>query len=193
MNRLALVAITLAACGDNNATPDAPGTRSPTACRGRRAPAIPRAVVVAAGRLHRAGDPGVISTVDVLTLLTHQNITAGVVGDDPVLRQFGNELYVVNRSDGNNVTILDATTFAVLDQIATGAGSNPQDVAVVGDKLYIPVLGGPGVLVVTRSTNAMSMIDLSADDPGDGLPDCNSVYAVSATNAWFVTWRDIFD
>ncbi|MBA3539606.1 MAG: hypothetical protein H0T79_08240, partial [Deltaproteobacteria bacterium] len=92
------------------------------------------------------------------------------------LRKFGDELFVVNRTS-NNVTILNATTFALVEQLATGAATNPQDVAVHGSKLYVPALSGKGVLVLTRGSTTVTEIDLSADDP-DGKPNCESVYLV---------------
>jgi YVTN family beta-propeller protein len=58
-------------------------------------------------------------------------------------------------------------------------GSNPQDVAVRGQKLYVATLGTKGVTVLTRGSTATTVIDLSVDDP-DGKPNCNSVYLVGA-------------
>ena len=128
-----------------------------------------------------AGHPGIMSSVDVMTKTVTQNVApAGAVGDDPMLRHFGTELFVVNRADGNNVTILDAETHQLVMQLATGAGSNPQDVAVKGNKLYLPIYGGTGVAVLTRGSNTVNVIDLGADDP-DGHPDCVSNYLVGNT------------
>jgi hypothetical protein len=136
----------------------------------------PHAVVVAGDFI--AGDPGVLSTYDPATGAVHVNAgPAMAVGDDPVLRHIGHELFIVNRADGNNITILDDQTLALEEQLGTGPSSNPQDVAVVGDKLYAPTYGTAGVTVLTRGSTATSVIDLSADDP-DGLPNCESIYLV---------------
>jgi hypothetical protein len=157
------------ACGDNRALPDAAAPID--------APAAPPRAVVVAGDF-TAGHPGVLSTLDPATRAVMTNVgPALAVGADPILRHFGNELFIVNRVDGNNVTILDDQTLAFKEQLGTGAGSNPQDVAVLGPKLYIPVFGGLGVIVMTRGSAATVTIDLSADDP-DGKPNCNSVYLV---------------
>jgi hypothetical protein len=94
-----------------------------------------------------------------------------------VLRKFGNELFVVNRAGGNNVTILDASSFEAREQLGTGAGSNPQDVATFGDKLFVPATGTAGVVIVTRGQTSTTTIDLSSLDP-DGKPDCVSAYRV---------------
>jgi YVTN family beta-propeller protein len=124
------------------------------------------------------GEAGVMSALDFDPIAVEPRVAPnGAVGDDPLLRKVGDELFVVNRAGGNNVTILDAATFAVKAQVPTGAGSNPQDVAVVGDKLFVPAFGTAGVLVVSRETGARVTIDLSALDP-DGEPNCISAYAV---------------
>jgi hypothetical protein len=169
MTKTTLALLLLAACGDNfklapdGGPPDAAGPP-------------PHAVVVAGD--FTPGAPGVMSSLDLGTLTVNQRVAAnGAVGDDPVIRKFGDELFVVNRADGNNVTILDAVTFAVKEQIATGAGSNPQDVAVVGDKLYVPAFGTAGVVVLTRGSNTPATISLASLDP-DGKPNCISAYAV---------------
>src|SRR4051812_5023508 len=155
----------LAACGDNPApAADAPPAATP-----------PRAIVVAGD--FKAGQPGILSTLDPAT----REVKVGVgpalaVGNDPYLRHFGGELFIINRGE-NNITILDDQTLQLKEQIGTGAGSNPQDVAVVGTKLYVPTLGTKGVTVLTRGSNTTTEIDLSADDP-DHKPDCNSAYTV---------------
>ena len=127
---LSLSLFACVACGDNRLVPiDAPPPDGP--------PAAPRAVVVAGDFTH--GDPGVMSVVDLGTLTITNNVAPqGAVDSDPMLRKFGNELFVINRSD-NNITILKASDFSLVEQIATGDNSNPQDVAVVGDKLFVPV------------------------------------------------------
>ena len=172
MNKLALLSL-LIACGDNHGAPDAAAADGATV---DAPPAPPRAFVVSGD--FQPGHPGASAMIDTKTLaVTTSAAPAGAVGDDPVVRKFGGELFVVNRSDGNNVTILDATTHALHEQLGTGANSNPQDVAVVGDTLYVPVYGGTGVAVLTRGSTAIDTIDLGADDP-DGHPDCESIYLV---------------
>jgi hypothetical protein len=161
--------LALAACGGNDKLTDAaPPVDAP--------PGPPRAVVVAGD--FQPGNPGALSLLDMTSKVVSQKVgPALAVGDDPVLRHFDGELFIVNRSDGNNVTILDDQTLALKEQLGTGTGSNPQDVAVVGTRLYVPAFGGKGVVVVTRGSTAIKEIDLSADDP-DGKPNCNSAYRV---------------
>ncbi len=176
-NSIALVLVpVLAACGSSHHNPtsaDAPPTVDS---------ALPVSSAVAVAGDYTPGHPGILTTVDVDTDGVMQNAAPqGAVGDDPVLRESGNELFVVNRADGNNVTILDATTHALVEQLGTGAGSNPQDVAVLGNKLYVPALGTAGVVVLTRGSNTTTTIDLGTPlgDP-DGKPACVSAYVVGS-------------
>jgi hypothetical protein len=120
----------------------------------------------------------VVSTIDAPGLEVDQGAVAGVAGSDPAVRRIGDELFVINRFGGDNVTIVDARTLALVDQLATGAGSNPQDVALVGDTLYVAALGADSLLVIDRTDpDPIGEIDLSTLDD-DGFPDCTAVTAV---------------
>jgi len=167
MKKLAFALLTIAACGDNvTVTRDAPMPDAAT---------TPRAVAVSGNFM--AGQPGVMSSLDLISMTVAERVApTGAIGNDPVLRKIDGELFVVNRTD-NNVTVLDAATFAVKEQLATGAGSNPQDVAAAGTKLYVPSFGSAGVVVLTRGTTTATTIDLSALDP-DMKPNCISAYLV---------------
>ncbi len=157
-----LALCSLAACGGDGDSPDIPVQN--------------RAVIVAGD--FTPGAPGVMSSLDLETMELAQRVSpTGSVDSDPVIRRIGGELFIVNRSEAN-ITILDAITLSLVEQLATGAGTNPQDVAVVGDELYVPSLGTPGVIVVERGTGATRTIDLSALDPVDGEPDCASIFVV---------------
>ncbi|HTR50192.1 MAG TPA: hypothetical protein VMJ10_05750 [Kofleriaceae bacterium] len=167
------LALLAAACGSSNkAKPDGAGIDD--------APNGPPLAVVVAGD-YMMNSPGTLAVVNLDTQAVTHPAPAGSVDDDPMIRHFGSDLYIVNR-DLANITILDATTFTLIDQISTGTGSNPQDVAVVGNTLYVPVFAGKGVAVLTRGSQTMTTIDLSADDP-DGKPNCNSAYVVG-TNVY---------
>jgi hypothetical protein len=168
--------VLLAACGDNLAHKD-DDNRRPDAAQISPVP-LPRAVA-AAGDYGSPGT-GVLSRLDISTLAMSENVVPAVAQGDPVLRVYDGKLYVINRFGSNNITILNASTLGFENQISTGANSNPQDVAVVGDKLYIPALGTAGVLVLGPGA-AMKTIDLSALDTvgaNDGKPECISAYAV---------------
>ena len=188
-NRIALLSALLAAaaCGDNPGTPDArvttdghlgsDGGIDSGSGSGSGSGSAAQIAVAFAGDFG-AAHPGVLAKLDTATLTVTQGLApTGAVGDNPVVRHVGHELFVVNSADGNNVTILDDQTFAVVEQLATGANSNPQDVAVVGQKLYVPVYGGKGVAVLTRGSATIATVDLSAFDT-DGKPECASAFAV---------------
>lgn len=165
MNRpLILLSLCAACSGDPNAPPgDGPMAESRT--------------LVVAGTF-MPGETGVMSELTFDPLTVRQRVAPnGAVGSDPVLRKFGDELFVVNRSDGNNITILEASTLAVKAQLAAGAGANLQDVAVHGDKLFAPAFNTAGVMVLSRSGSEPEIISLSALDP-DGHPNCVSAYTV---------------
>lgn len=162
--RHGLVAVlALAACGDN-LEPLAPDAAPP---------ANPTAAAV-------SGDfnvTGVFSTVDVVTARVRANALAGVAGGDPYLRRHGGELFIINRDRGENVTVLAGSPPSLLDQYPTGAGSNPQDVAPVGNKLYVPALGTAGLVVIDRATRGVTTLAIPGIDP-DNKPDCVSAYPV---------------
>ncbi len=121
---------------------------------------------------------GVFTTIDAPSLTVDTAAVAGVASADPVIRAHGDELFIVNRYNFDNITILAADTLALVTQISTGSDSNPQDVAVVGNKLYVAALGADGIRVIDRATpTTIGSIDLSKLDT-DGVPDCVSVYAV---------------
>lgn len=164
--RLALgSSLLLAACGDDGESNQPPPPP----------PAAARAVVV-------AGDfasTGILSVVDVEALTIRTKAVAGAAAADPVIRHLGDELLVVNRfgPTGSSVTVLSDDTLEVTHQLSTGTNTNPQDVAILDDVLYLPALETKGVVVLQRS-GAASLLDLSDLDP-DGKPDCHSVYAVA--------------
>jgi hypothetical protein len=77
-------------------------------------PAVPTAIV-AAGDFN-PGDPGVLATVDSQTKAVTKGVApAGAIGDTPQLRLFGSSLYVINQGDGDNITILDASSISLVD------------------------------------------------------------------------------
>ena len=70
---------------------------------------------------------GLVSRLDLASMSMQTNAVAGVATSDPVIRHFGDKVYVINRSVGENVTILDAHNLSPVDQVSTGASSNPQN------------------------------------------------------------------
>lgn len=171
---LVVFSVCIAACGDNLEPPDPPVDSGIDA-----APARVRAVVVTPSNNFTPGQPGILSVLDLAT----RTVTIGAgpamaVGSDPVLRKYGDELFIINRAE-NNITILDAGDLHLVEQLGTGANTNPQDVAVVGGKLFVATFGNKGMIELTRGSTATLELDLGTDDP-DGKPNCHSVYRVGS-------------
>lgn len=120
---------------------------------------------------------GVASTLAIPELTVRQGAVAGVASTDPVVRQMDGRVYVINRFGQDNVTVLDGGSLQLVEQISTGAGSNPQDVVAMGDRLYVPTMEGSGVAILDvtmPSSGPVDTIDLSSYDSEDGVPNCNS-------------------
>lgn len=176
-------------CGDNlKALPDA---AAGDAAMGDAAqpPVVVRALAAAGDFMNT----GTLARLTLSTRVVEKNLATGAVDADPLIREIGNEVVVINRAT-NNITILDSKTLVLKEQFSAGSASNPQDVALVGDKVYVPALGSKGVLVFRRGDVTPEVIDLSSID-ADGKPDCNSILHVGnqlvvscgALNAMFVS------
>jgi hypothetical protein len=158
---------TVADAGDGDEADAAPGPDS--------GPATATAFAVATDFI----STGIASTIAIPGLDVTPNAVQAVASTDPVVRRQGERVFIVNRFGQDNVTILDAASLTLVEQLSTGPGSNPQDVAAVGDVLFVAALAAPGVLVLDPDRpNAIDTIDLSDLDPADGLPDCGSIAAV---------------
>lgn len=174
MNKIIALTLFAAACGDNIDPPGPPVDSGIDA-----AAAKIRAIVVTPSNNFTPGQPGILSVLDLET----KTVTMGAgpamaVGSDPVLRKIGAELFIINRAE-NNITILDAVDLHLVEQIGTGAGTNPQDVAVIGNKLYVPTFGNKGMVELTRGSTTALEYDLGTGDP-DGKPNCHSIYRVNS-------------
>ncbi len=170
MKLSALALVLLVACGDNIDPPRFDGGGGDVDAE---TAVMPRGMIV-------AGDfqaTGVMSSIDLASRSSANNIAPeAAVGADPILRKIGDELFVINRIE-NNVTILDANDAGLVVQLGTGDSSNPQDVAVDGDKVFVATYARKGLIEITRGSGAIVDIDLSADDP-DLKPNCASIYKV---------------
>ena len=187
MNRISFVATVgiaaFAACGGSSNAPDAhvagidagtdatPGIDASGSDFGR--------VVAVTGDV--SSNVGELTTLNVPSDTVSLDFDSGSVTGDPVVRHIGTTTYIINRTD-NNIVLLDGTDLVLDQQISTGANTNPQDIAVIGAKLYVAAFSAAGVIVIdTANDNALSMIDLSSLDPDDGFPDCESIAAVGGT------------
>lgn len=121
---------------------------------------------------------GIASTASIPSLEVTQGVLAGVASTDPVLRYEAGRIFIVNRYGADNVTVIDASTMSLVAQISTGSGTNPSDVAVQGDTVYVATVGGAGIAILDLSRpddGVVGNIDLSSIDPDDGVPNCGSV------------------
>jgi len=123
---------------------------------------------------------GVLTTISVPSMEVTVNAVAGVVGGDPVVRAHGDRLVILDRFGGDTVTILNRD-LSLAGQVSTGAGSNPQDTAIIGDTLYVAAFDAAGVLVfdlTNLDAGIQNTLDLASLDAADDVPDCNSLFAV---------------
>lgn len=99
---------------------------------------------------------GVLSTIDVETHAVRTRVED--VSSDPVVRVFGDRIYVVNRLQFDNLQIVDASgEFPTLAQFSTENGSNPHDVLVDGNVAFITRYEPPfnDVAVMNLTTGAI--------------------------------------
>jgi hypothetical protein len=116
---------------------------------------------------------GSLSVADLASRAVSLDVSA--VGSDAVLRYSGGLLYVVNRFGGDNIQVIDPTTYATVRQFSVGNGSNPQDIVFISStKAYVSRYGSASLLVVNPSNaNGLpqSSISLAGFADSDGLPE----------------------
>ncbi|HKA90265.1 MAG TPA: hypothetical protein VKE22_21535 [Haliangiales bacterium] len=162
-------------------------------------PASDNGICVALGADYR-NNVGVFGIVGLPSMLSFVNILPNAVQGDAVIRHYGDRIFVVNRV-ANNVTVVgpddSMVGWGVEQQFSTGPKTNPQDVAVVGDKAYVAVYGDKDLQVwdlANVRTAPIARIDLSSYDP-DGNPDANSVAVVGgkvAVTLDLLDWSSMF-
>ena len=156
---LALLALSLAGCGDDKATNNAPEPPIPPCGR----------LLV----LTSDFQTGSVSVVDADSAFTTRlDVTS--IHSDAVARVHDGLLYVVNRLGGDNIQVIDpADGFRTVRQFSTGEGSNPHDIAfAASDRAYVSRNGTASVLVIDpRDGSARGEISLAAFADGDGNPD----------------------
>ncbi len=117
------------------------------------------------------------------------------VGADTTVRAHGGLVYLLVRDwEGtHSVSVRDPNqAFAEVQNIPTGIGSNPQDVAFASGKGYVSLNNGIGVLVFEELTGApIKTLDLTAYADEDGLPDANAL-AVDGTTLYVALQRAVY-
>lgn len=166
-----LLILTAGACGSDNQQQDTDAGNSVDA-----SPEDLSTIITVGGDF--SGN-GVLTKVELPSMRVTVNAVAGVTGGDPVIRAIGDTLVVIDRFGGDTLTLLDRN-LQLLGQVSSGAGSNPQDAAIVGDSLFVVLYGESKVLrfdLLNLSAGVQSETDLSSLDP-DGNANCASIYAI---------------
>lgn len=132
-------------------------------------------------------ETGSFATIDLETRSIVPAAPERMLGSDPVVRRFGERLYVLNRFLGDNVQILDpAADYATVAQCSTGAGTNPHDIVVVGPERAFVSLYEVGEILVVDPTPAencdgfiLDRFDLTAIADADGVPELDQMALVA--------------
>ncbi len=168
-----------------------------TAClswRGITSPARPAGVAAAVAILAMAVT-GSASAERILTLTTDWYSAGSIctiepappwgtqldlasVHSDAVVRVKDGRIYVVNRLGGDNIQVIDAVTFQTIRQFSVGAGTNPQDIAVISPtRAFVSRYETNDLLEVNPSTGqALGMISLAAFADADGLCEMHRMH-----------------
>jgi DNA-binding beta-propeller fold protein YncE len=143
---------------------------------------------------------GVFGIVGLPSMRSFVNILPNAVQGDAVIRRYGDRIFVVNRV-ASNVTVIgpDGSNigWSVAQQFSTGPHTDPQDVAVVGNKAYVTLYGDTAIQVWDLANPGhapLARIDLSSYDP-DGNPDANSIAVVNgkvAATLDLLDWSSMF-
>ncbi|MCX7959435.1 MAG: hypothetical protein N3B13_10345 [Deltaproteobacteria bacterium] len=93
-----------------------------------------------------------------------------VIHTDAVARVFNNLIFVVSRLGADSITILDPMKdFSVIKQFSVGAGSNPQDLSVYKDKIFVTKQNSAAIDVYSSSDYSKAgSIDISKYADADG-------------------------
>ncbi len=120
---------------------------------------------------------GSISTLETAPPWSAQ-IDLASVHSDAVVRVAGGRIYVVNRLGGDNIQVIDAVTFQTIRQFSVGAGTNPQDIAVISPtRAFVSRYETNDLLKVNPSTGQTTgTISLAALADADGLCEMNRMF-----------------
>ncbi len=103
-----------------------------------------------------------------------------VIHTDAVARTFNDLIFVINRMGADNITVLDPKKdFAIIKQFSVGAGTNPQDLVVFKDKIFVTKQLSNTIDIYNLSDYSKAGgIDISryADSDGDAEPQDLLIY-----------------
>jgi hypothetical protein len=109
---------------------------------------------------------------------------------DSLIAFSGGHLFGINRRGGDNLQLIDPSTFATLWQRSVGSGSNPQDVEVLApDRALVTRYDTAELWVVDPSADEagfkVAAIDLSEYADSDGVPEMDRLARIEGSG---VTW-----
>lgn len=114
------------------------------------------------------------------------------IHSDAVARFHNGLIYIIERLGADCITVIDARNgkyFSPVTQFSVGAGTNPQDIAFVGDKAYISRMDSDKLLVVNskngEKTKEIPLSQFVSEDDADGLPEMGPMAVVG--DSLFVT------
>jgi len=117
---------------------------------------------------------GSYSVVDTVTLKSHNDVDIvhqdSVCRYDPVTRL----PYIIARMGSDAIDIVDpGENWRIINEYSTGAGSNPQDIAVVSrDRAYVALYEESFLLIVNPVNGSVTdSVDLSRYADDDGIPE----------------------
>ncbi len=142
---------------------------------------------------------GGYATLQNLDDIENVKVTKGpsnqeLVSPDPVCFHHEGKLYILNRYNYNNLTIVNASDKKLISQFSIKGDdaiqANPHDLVFCGNKAYITRYGGKKLWIVNPdATNEkdfkISEIDLSSFSDSDGVPEMDK--AVLVGDKLFVT------
>ncbi len=124
---------------------------------------------------------GGYALVDLETLKAQTFQGNGIVESDNSVTYYGGKIYVINRKDFDNITVLDPSDVTRAErQFSTGNGTNPHSMAFVSsEKAYVSLYGADYLLIVNPSTGEeIGRIDLSGYADDDGIPEASPMVIV---------------
>ncbi|MFC1853050.1 hypothetical protein ACFL27_22865 [candidate division CSSED10-310 bacterium] len=113
----------------------------------------------------------------------------GDICSDAIARYFNDFIYVVGRFNCDSIQVYDPDlNYALRNEYSVGAGTNPQDIAVINSQqAYISRLLASSLLLVDPATGQQqSEIDLSAYADSDGYPEMYLMFYLAEYNYLFI-------
>ncbi|RLB59047.1 MAG: hypothetical protein DRI34_03080 [Deltaproteobacteria bacterium] len=114
-------------------------------------------------------------------------INVGVIHADAVCRSGPGwpQVFIVSRLGADAVEVLDPDSLEIDGEYSLGAGSNPQDIALVGQRAFVPLYARAEVAVVEAASGTrLDGVDLAALADDDGIPE--AAWAVAVGGEVFV-------